>query len=96
MPVVFTIGPEDQPDSLLLYARLLATSQDNRKHVDDLVIGVVEGETRVLAASLTMEEVFKERKFFKERVMDGINAELKQFGMVVYNANVRQLQDTPG
>ena len=96
MPVVFTIGPEDTPDSLLLYARLLATSQDNRKHVDDLVIGVVEGETRVLAASLTMEEVFKERKFFKERVMDGINAELKQFGMVVYNANVRQLRDTPG
>jgi flotillin len=53
------LGPEDTPDALLLYARLLATNRDNRKHVDDLVIGVVEGETRVLAASLTMEEIFK-------------------------------------
>jgi flotillin len=103
MPVVFTIGPEDSPASLQLYARLLATNMDNRKHIDELVIGVVEGETRVLAASLTMEEVFKERKFFKEHVMDGINSELKQFGnfilitgMVVYNANVRQMEDTPG
>ena len=65
MPVVFTIGPEDTPESLLLYARLLATSKDNRKLVDDMVLGIVEGETRVLAASLTMEEVFRERKFFK-------------------------------
>jgi flotillin len=96
MPVVFTIGPQDTPESLRLYARLLASSRDNKKNVDELVIGVVEGETRVLAASLTMEEVFKERKFFKEHIMEGINSELRQFGMMVYNANVRQLQDTPG
>jgi flotillin len=96
MPVVFTIGPEDKPECLLLYARLLASNKNLKNHVDELVIGIVEGETRVLAASLTMEEVFKERKFFKEHIMDGINSELKQFGMCVYNANVRQLQDTPG
>jgi flotillin len=43
-----------------------------------------------------MEEIFKERKVFKEHVLKQITEELAQFGMVIYNANVKQLQDTPG
>ncbi|KAJ3310786.1 hypothetical protein HDV04_004651 [Boothiomyces sp. JEL0838] len=97
LPAVFTIGPEDKPDSILKYAKLLASnSEKGVKHIQELVTGIVEGETRVIAASMSMEEIFKERKFFKEHVMEGVQSELNQFGMTIYNANIKQLQDAPG
>lgn len=99
LPAVFTIGPEDKPESLQKYARLLAnaTNDNNpRNNVEELVRGIVEGETRVIAAALTIEEIFKERKLFKEHVMKSVQSELSQFGMVIYNANVKELQDAPG
>jgi flotillin len=63
IPAVFTIGPEDKQESLCKYARLLTIDARN---LEELVLGIVEGETRVIAASLTIEEIFKDRKLFKE------------------------------
>ncbi|KAJ3021673.1 hypothetical protein HKX48_008052 [Thoreauomyces humboldtii] len=96
LPAVFTIGPDDLPASLLKYARLLSLADKGKDHIQDLVRGVIEGETRVIAAAMTMEEIFKERKFFKENVIKHVQAELDQFGLRIYNANVKQLTDTPG
>lgn len=61
-----------------------------------MVLGVLEGETRSIAASMTIEEIFQKRKLFKEKIVAGIAAELAQFGMVIYNANVREITDAPG
>ncbi|KAJ3305574.1 hypothetical protein HDV03_001440 [Kappamyces sp. JEL0829] len=97
LPAVFTIGPLDEPNAIMRYARLLAGNQtDGVKHIQDIVTGIIEGETRVLAAKLTMEEIFKDRSFFKQHVAEAIQSELDQFGMKVYNSNIRQLQDSPG
>uniref|UniRef100_A0A453LB97 Flotillin-like n=1 Tax=Aegilops tauschii subsp. strangulata TaxID=200361 RepID=A0A453LB97_AEGTS len=108
LPAVFTIGPkisaigdeaadkEELQAQLLLYAKLIAPLHHNTSHVHDLVKGVIEGETRVLAAELTMEEIFKGTKTFKEKVFDRVQLELKQFGLFIYNANVKQLVDVPG
>ncbi|VAI19814.1 unnamed protein product [Triticum turgidum subsp. durum] len=108
LPAVFTIGPKisatsnevadkrDLDEQLLLYAKLIALLHHNTSHVHDLVKGVIEGETRVLAAELTMEEIFKGTKTFKEKVFDMVQLELKQFGLFIYNANVKQLVDVPG
>ncbi|KAI3904351.1 hypothetical protein MKW92_006651 [Papaver armeniacum] len=62
----------------------------------ELVKGVIEGETRVLAASMTMEDVFKGTKDFKKEVFDKVQLELDQFGLLIYNANIKQLVDVPG
>ncbi|CAG8449092.1 16594_t:CDS:2 [Acaulospora morrowiae] len=96
LPAVFTIGPKDEPESLKRYAKLLATNHKNSDHVKDLVKGIIEGETRVIAAAMTMEEIFQERKGFKEQVVKNVQEELNQFGLFIYNANVKQLQDTQG
>lgn len=61
-----------------------------------LVEGIIEGETRVLAASMTMEEIFKGTKEFKQEVFGKVQLELNQFGLLIYNANVKQLVDVPG
>uniref|UniRef100_A0A453BS11 Flotillin-like n=2 Tax=Aegilops tauschii subsp. strangulata TaxID=200361 RepID=A0A453BS11_AEGTS len=108
LPAVFTIGPKitaaggeesDRKDlqaQLLLYSKLIAPLHSSRSHVQELVKGIIEGETRVLAAELTMEEIFKGTKTFKEKVFNRVQLELNQFGLIIYNANVKQLVDVPG
>jgi flotillin len=108
LPAVFTIGPQvttlelgeagrrEVEARLLLYAKLIAPLNNSANHVHDLVKGVIEGEARVLAAELTMEEIFKGTKMFKQKVFDSVQKELNQFGLFIYNSNVKQLVDVPG
>jgi flotillin len=97
LPAVFTIGPRvDDYESLLKYAKLISPHDKLSNHVNELVQGIIEGETRVLVASMTMEEVFRGTKEFKQEVFDKVQLELNQFGLWIYNANVKQLVDVPG
>ncbi|KAL7165171.1 hypothetical protein ACSBR2_040948 [Camellia fascicularis] len=97
LPAVFTIGPKvDCEESMLKYAKLISLHDKLSNHVTELVQGVIEGETRVLAASMTMEQIFKGTKEFKNEVFDKVQLELDQFGLHIYNANVKQLVDVRG
>ncbi|KAF6829239.1 flotillin domain-containing protein [Colletotrichum musicola] len=90
---------EDRGDSLMKYAMLLAEAADKKDgtmaHLENIVKGVIEGEVRVLVSSMTMEEIFTEREVFKRRIFKNIQSELSQFGLVIYNANVKELKDAP-
>uniref|UniRef100_A0A803L5Y6 Flotillin-like n=1 Tax=Chenopodium quinoa TaxID=63459 RepID=A0A803L5Y6_CHEQI len=60
LPAVFTIGPRvnsDHHECLVRYAKLMAPHDMTSDHVHELVQGIIEGETRVLAATMTMEEL---------------------------------------
>lgn len=110
LPAVFTIGPDNSMEALKKYALLLSESETSaasggpskqptsskRNHVQDIVKGIIEGETRVIVSGMTMEEIFKERQIFKAKVIENVQNELDQFGLRIYNANVKELQDTPG
>lgn len=83
---------EDQGDSLMKYAMLLADSASskagsNHQFLENIVKGIIEGEVRVLVSSMTMEEIFTEREVFKRRIFRNIQSELDQFGLKIYNAN---------
>lgn len=94
-------APEDRGDALLKYAMLLAEADTNRasnsstQHIENIVKGIIEGETRVLVSSMTMEEIFTAREQFKSRIFRNIQGELDQFGLKIYNANVKELRDAP-
>jgi flotillin len=109
LPAVFTIGPDDNVQALQKYATLLSGSGVNamtkgkdivptggRSHVQDIVKGIIEGEARMVVSSMSMEEVFRDRKRFKDQVLANVQSELDQFGLRIYNANVKELMDTPG
>jgi flotillin len=112
LPAVFTIGPKDSQDALEKYAVLLTGESDGRppaaaskgavtvaagrNHVQEIVKGIIEGETRSIVSNMTMEELFRERRVFKDKVIQQVQSELDQFGLCIYNANVKELQDTPG
>lgn len=87
---------EDRGDALMKYAMLLANSEEKEnvtqgQHVANIVKGIIEGETRVLVSSMTMEEIFTEREVFKKRIFRNIQNELSQFGLLIFNANVCNL-----
>ncbi|KAF5538488.1 flotillin [Fusarium mexicanum] len=91
---------EDRGDALMKYAMLLANSEEKEnltqsQHVANIVKGIIEGETRVLVSSMTMEEIFTEREVFKKRIFRNIQNELSQFGLLIFNANVKELKDAP-
>lgn len=91
---------EDRGDALLKYAMLLANSDNNERsdqriHVANIVKGIIEGETRVIVSSMTMEEIFTEREVFKKRIFRNIQGELDQFGLKIWNSNVKELKDAP-
>ncbi|XP_028072719.1 flotillin-like protein 4 [Camellia sinensis] len=98
LPAVFTVGPRiaDNDPNSLKYAKLVSPHDKLSSLVKDLVQGIIEGETRVLAASMTMEEIFRGTKEFKQEVFEKVQLELNQFGLLIYNANVKQLVDVPG
>lgn len=50
----------------------------------------------MIVSGMTMEEIFKERQVFKDLVIKNVQSELDQFGLKIYNANVKELQDTAG
>ncbi|KAI7988433.1 Flotillin-like protein 1 [Camellia lanceoleosa] len=90
LPTVFTVGPRiDDNASLLKYAKLISPHDKLSNHVKDLVQGIIE-------ASMTMEEIFRGTKEFKQEVFEKVQLELNQFGLLIYNANVKQLVDVPG
>ena len=91
---------EDHGDALMKYAMLLADSGSSKgpsgeQFLEGIVKGIIEGETRVLVSSMTMEEIFTEREMFKRRIFRNIQSELDQFGLKIYNANVKELKDAP-
>lgn len=95
LPAVFTIGPKDDVPSITKYAVLLSGESDGRpenikggvlacrSHVQDIVKGIVEGETRSIVSNMTMEELFSARKIFKQKVMENVQSELDHFGLTV-------------
>ncbi|TQV94364.1 hypothetical protein V2A60_002603 [Cordyceps javanica] len=99
------LAREDRGDALTKYAMLLSQGDDGkdasgarddrRRHVANIVKGIIEGETRVLVSSMTMEEIFTEREMFKKRIFRNIQGELDQFGLRIWNSNVKELKDAP-
>jgi len=89
----------DKGDALMKYSMLLADSANKGdagdEHIGNIIKGIIEGETRVLVSAMTMEEIFAEREQFKKRIYVNIQSELDQFGLKIYNANIKELKDAP-
>ena len=100
LPGVFTIGPDissgklttQDIENLKCYARRL--SNLNEKERSDIVLGIIEGETRVSAASMTIKELFSDRMKFKDEVIKNVDKELKAFGLKVFNSNIKEMGDS--
>ncbi len=92
--------------SLSLYAQYLLGSEDEMEVstneaeqescLEKLIRGMIEGETRVLAAQMSIEKIFNDRVGFKAEIIANIQEELDQYGLEISNANIEELMDIPG
>ncbi|PYH95741.1 hypothetical protein BO71DRAFT_418320 [Aspergillus ellipticus CBS 707.79] len=90
LPPVFTIGPNIEKETLRKYALLLSGRTQGVAPAD---AGNLNNKTR---PNHVQDIIFEERQVFKLKVIDNVQNELQQFGLRIYNANVKELQDTPG
>jgi len=91
-PAVFTIGPKNDIESLTKFSRYLL-NQDNEE-TNGLIRGIIEGETRSLAANQAIEDIFAARGAFKNDIVKSVQTQLDQYGLDIYNANVEELRDS--
>mmetsp|Transcript_11217 Transcript_11217/g.19175 ORF Transcript_11217/g.19175 Transcript_11217/m.19175 type:complete len:466 (-) Transcript_11217:57-1454(-) len=94
LPVVFTISPAhplEDPEAFKRYAQMMNDLPP--EDVEQIVRGVVEGETRGLTANLTVEEMFNSKEKFKSEVVNKIEIDLQKLGLRVLNANIKEMSD---
>lgn len=96
LPVVFTIGPVSPVDAET--ERSFKKFAQNMSHLgieesQSIIRGVVEGETRGLTANLTIEEMFNSKEKFREEVVSKIGLDLREMGLHIYNANIKEMSD---
>ncbi|CAL5221082.1 g3209 [Coccomyxa viridis] len=97
VPVTFTIQVHDpmvDPDGFLRYAQRLNSLSEAEFYT--VLHNIIHGQTRILAGSLDVMEIFNGREVFKMKVQEKIEKELTPYGCSVTNANISELRDTPG
>jgi flotillin len=52
----------------MLLAEASKPGANGIQHVEKIVTGIIEGETRVLVSSFSMEEIFTNRESFKDKI----------------------------
>ena len=94
LPVVFTISPAHPLEDLEGFKRYSQMMHDlPPEDIENIVRGVVEGETRGLTANLTVEEMFNSKEKFKSEVVNKIQTDLQKLGLRVLNANIKEMSD---
>jgi len=100
LPCSFTIAVGNSQTQLINYSRSLSNidcdKQENHNKLDNLVKGIIEGETRIIAAGLSLEDLFSNRDEIKKSVVEKVQHELNKYGLVIENANIRELKDAVG
>lgn len=91
-PAVFTVSPRNSQESLKIYARYLVTQKS--ASLEDMIISIIEGETRALAANSPIEEIFSGRTEFKKAITESVQTHLDKFGLEILNANLERLEDS--
>ncbi len=93
LPVVLTIGPDEDYENLIKYAKTLTgLPKKGPEDYQRIVRGIVEGEVRGRVAALTIEELYKNRETFKEQVTHQLQREVDPLGLKVYNLNIKELE----
>jgi flotillin len=89
-PIIFTLGPKTDSDSLTKYSRYMLNLEDK----EAVIKGVIEGEARALAAGISIEDIFAGRTEFKNSIINHVQPQLDQYGIAIYNANIEELKDS--
>lgn len=97
LPVVFTLAPyhpQENKDLFIKHASTVSMMKDFE--ISNTIKGMIEGESRLLTASMTIEEMFSSKDVFSKNVVAKISNDLETLGLKVLNANIREMTDYDG
>lgn len=94
VPSTFTVGVSTEPSILFSAAeRILGlTEQQIGVQTQD----IITGQLRLVIATLTIEEINKDREKFLRLINENVNIELNKIGLEVINVNIRDITDESG
>jgi flotillin len=94
VPSVFTVAIGTQPDVMTNAAiRLLdLTVVDIRKQAEEIIFG----QLRQVIASMSIEDINRNRDTFLEHIQNSVEPELKKIGLVLINVNITDITDESG
>ncbi len=91
VPSTFTVGISTEQGIMENAAeRLLGLPREEvRRIAEDIIFG----QTRVVIATMDIEEIISNRDKFVEKIMSGVEVELKKIGLRLINVNVKDITD---
>ncbi len=94
VPATFTVGISTDPVLMNNAAeRLLSlTQQAVREQAQDIILG----QLRLVIATLTIEEINKDREKFMTLINENVDQEINKIGLSLINVNIRDITDESG
>lgn len=94
VPSTFTVGISTEEGVVENAAeRLLGlTTHEVRQIAEDIIFG----QTRVVIATMKIQEIIANRDKFVDNIMSGVEVELKKIGLKLINVNVKDITDESG
>ncbi len=94
VPSTFTVGISTEQGVMENAAeRLLGLKRDEVRRVAE---DIIFGQTRVVVATMDIEEIISNRDKFVDKITNGVEVELKKIGLRLINVNVKDIKDESG
>jgi flotillin len=91
VPSTFTIAIDSSAESVdIAVVRLLGLSD---REVENMSAEIITGQLRLTVASLSIEEINKDREKFLDQIRENVEPELKKIGLVLLNVNITDITD---
>ena len=94
VPSTFTVGVSKDPVLMSAAAERLGSisPQQTRELAQDIILG----QLRLVIATLTIEEINKDREKFMVLINENVGQEINKIGLDLINVNVRDITDESG
>jgi len=91
VPSTFTVGISTESGVMENAAeRLLGLTN---REIQSIAEDIIFGQTRVVIATMSIEEIIASRDKFVDNIMSGVEVELKKIGLKLINVNVKDITD---
>jgi len=91
VPSTFTVGVSTDPVIMNNAAERLLHLDPTQ--IEEMASEIIFGQLRLTVASLTIEQINKDRDFFLEAIRDNVGHELHKLGLFLINVNITDITD---
>ena len=91
VPSTFTVGISTEPAIMMNAAERLLELKP--MHIEEMAKEIIFGQLRLTVASLTIEEINKDRERFLVEIRRNVEPELNKIGLYLINVNITDITD---